>query len=254
MFPRLVARFTAAVPSSVKYKLKRLKPVHARLMRLGQHVINIESLAGDFKWEIDELTSQGFVLGTYESHMQKAFVRFVKPGFTVYDVGAHAGYHSMVSGKLVGSSGTVIAFEPNPSNFKSIQRQLKANPEVRVSLRAVALSDECGKATFDTSPGSSQGRLSTTGDLNVDVRTIDWMVESQDIPRPDLIKLDVEGHEEAVLRGGMAVLTKYHPLVLCDTNDETTYPCVARLLEPIGYKLYPGPPITAIPTTLAEDN
>jgi len=226
--------------------------MHARLLRWGEPVIEIESEAGSFKWEIDELTSQGFVLGTYEPHMQRAFVQFVKPGFTVYDVGAHAGYHSLVSGKLVGNNGTVIAFEPNPSNLKSILRQLRANPECRVSVRGVALSDQCGMATFDTSPGSSQGRLSASGDLNVDVRTIDSMVGSQDIPPPDLIKLDVEGHEEAVLRGGITVLTRYKPLILCDTNDETTYPCVARLLEPLGYELHLGPPITAIPLTFAQ--
>lgn len=248
MFPYLLARFTAALPTPLKYRLKRLKPSYTHLMRLSVSVVQVETIAGSLNWEIDELTSQRFLLGTYEPYMQRAFVKFIRPGFTVYDVGAHAGFHSLFCGLLVGTGGRVIAFEPNPSSAESIQRQLNANSQIAVEVCQVALSDRCGTAMLDTSAGSSQETLSQNGNLEIEARSIDWMVAEGIVPPPDLIKIDVEGHEEAVIIGGLAVIGKHKPIILCDTNDETTFPSMKELLLPLGYELGGGPPITATPS------
>jgi FkbM family methyltransferase len=247
MFPHFLASVTAVLPSALKYKLKRLKPSYTRLMGLAGSNVRIQTVAGALNWKIDELTSQRFILGTYEPYMQEAFRKFICPGFTVYDIGAHAGFHSLFCGLLVGISGRVIAFEPNPVSSDSIRRQMKANSKLRVELCRMALSDQCGTAMLDISRGSSQETLSESGSLKVEVETIDSIVADGIAPPPDLIKLDVEGHEEAVVIGGMTVISKYKPIILCDTNDETTLPSMKNLLLPLGYELSNGPPITATP-------
>jgi FkbM family methyltransferase len=247
MFPHLLARLTSYIPSPVKYRFKGLKPTCAKLMRWGGSVITIDTAAGTLGWEIDELTSQQFILGTYEPYMQEAFARFIKPGFTVYDVGAHAGYHSMFCGLLVGSGGRVIAFEPNSKSRESIERQMALNTHVSARVMPYAISDECRASYLDTTSGSSQGYVSDVGDLAIELRTIDSLVRDQLLPLPDLIKIDVEGHEEQVIRGALESIERNRPVILCDPNDGETASMVERLVAPLGYRLTATRPITLEP-------
>jgi hypothetical protein len=114
------------------------------LMRLGHPTVQIGTRAGTFRWQIDELTSQQVVLGTYEWYMQESFLTFLGPGSVVFDVGAHAGFHSLFCGLLVQPQGRVLAFEPHPDNRASLQRQILSNPHLPVTALPYALSDRCG--------------------------------------------------------------------------------------------------------------
>jgi FkbM family methyltransferase len=246
LFSKSLARFASVLPSSLKYPLSGLRPIYTFVMGVGEPVIEIQTAAGPLQWRVDDLTSQFFVFGTYEPYMQAAFVKFVRPGSTVYDVGAYAGYHTLLCALLVGDSGHAISFEPNPENFRSIQGQLELNSLTQVKLSGFALSDECGERKMDTSVNRSQGWLSATGDLGVEAHTCDCLVETEGFPPPDVIKIDVEGHEEEVIRGAMKTIRKYRPVILCDHNDQTTFPGLESILMPLGYTLEPGPPIVAL--------
>ena len=247
MFTRTLAKISASLPSSLKYKLSRCKPFYTYLMGLQQQVVEVQTSAGVLNWKVDRLTSQEFILGTYEQYMQKAFTELIDEGFVIYDVGAHAGFHSIFCGLLVGSSGHVIAFEPNPDNRLSIERQKAVNQSLPLTIVPFALSDQCMTVQMDTSPGSSQGRLTESGNITVEARTLDFLVGRGLIPPPQLIKIDVEGHEKQVLLGAMDTLQKYRPIVLCDYNDDTTLDLVKELLEPLLYKVNSGPPVSALP-------
>lgn len=242
-----LARFSATLPSSLKYRLAPIRPLYNALMRLGEPLVKARTIAGPLNWRIDSLTSQEFLLGTYEPYMQEAFARFVRTGATVYDVGAHAGYHSLLCALLVGSAGQVIAFEPNPGNRASINRQLLANPEAQVTVASYALSDRCQSSAFDTSHGSSQGRLSDDGAFEVEVRALDFLVTHEGFPEPDVIKIDVEGHEANVLRGALQTILKCSPMILCDRNDNTTFSKIDGLLSAHGYRVINGSPIIGSP-------
>ena len=246
MFSHSIARFSASLPSSLKYRLSTIRPLYEGLMRLGQPIVKAQTIAGPLNWRIDELTSQQFLLGTYEPYMQEAFSKHVHNGATVYDAGAHAGYHSLLCALLVGSSGRVVAFEPNPKNRESIKRQISANPQASVTISHYALSDGCGAHAFDASPGSSEGHLSNASEFVVETRQIDFLIEHEEFPEPDVIKIDVEGHEEQVLLGALATIDKCHPVILCDRNDDTTFSKVNALLAPRGYQVTDGWPITAV--------
>ena len=245
MFSNSLARFTAALPSSLKYPLSSWKPLYARFLRFGQPVIKITTVAGELRWHVDELTSQRIILGTYESYMQKAFLEFVSRGLTVYDVGAHAGYHTALCSLLVGNSGKVFAFEPHPQNVTSLQKQLDINEFSNVTVCSFALSNRSGPYRLDTGNGDSQGFLSEVGDLKVVLRSIDQLVSQEHYPPPNVIKIDVEGHERQVLEGALETLSRHKPVILCDHNDDRTFPELRELLEPAGYVLRPGPPIIA---------
>jgi len=216
-------------------------------MGLAQRNILVDTMAGSLHWEIDLLTSQEVLLGTYEPYMQQAFLQRVRKGDVVYDVGAYAGYHSLFCSLLVGPSGRICAFEPNPDNFISITRQLKINSASRVSLFPYALSDRCEVSGLDISAGPSEGRLCSAGDIQVETKTIDSLIADGSCPVPNVIKIDVEGHEKEVLVGAFKTLELHKPVVLCDYNDDQTYSLVLDLLGSLSYEVHKGPPVMAIP-------
>jgi FkbM family methyltransferase len=245
MFASALAGIAAKLPSSVKYKMGRLKPLYTRAMRFGQSSVIVETSAGQLRWRIDALTSQEFLRGTYEPYMQDAFLKYVRPGNTVFDVGAHAGFHSVFCGLLVGSAGRVFAFEPNLISRHSLEEQVRLNRTLCLTVLPYALSDTVGLADFDAARGS-QSSITPTGKSKVEMRTLDSLV-SVDLPVPDVIKIDVEGEEERVVRGSLKTLSKFRPIVLCDYNDDKTLSMLAGNLLPLDYAVLPGPPVVAIP-------
>jgi FkbM family methyltransferase len=246
MLSNSLAKFSARLPSSLKYRLATIRPLYTALLGLGEPLVTAQTIAGPVNWHIDSLTSQQYLLGTYEPYMQQAFVRFVRDGVTVYDVGAHAGYHSLLCALLVGSSGRVIAFEPNPLNRASIERQLRANPQARITVCPVALSDHCESTWLDTSRGTCQGQVSDHGEFAIEARSIDFLVSHEGVPGPQVIKIDVEGHEEQVLRGAVNTVDQFRPVILCDSNGDDTFSEVCAVLEPHGYSVVDGSPIIGI--------
>jgi len=235
----------AKLPSSVKYKMGKLKPLYTRAMRLGQSNTIVETSGGQLRWRIDALTSQEFLRGTYEPYMQDAFLKYVLPGNTVFDIGAYAGFHSLFCGLLVGATGRVFAFEPNPISRDSLEGQIRLNRALRIAAVPYGLSDIVGLADFDATQGA-QSRITSTGKSKVEMKTLDSLVPVE-LPIPDLIKIDVEGEEEKVLRGSLKTLSKFRSIVLCDYNDDTTLSILAGILLPLEYEVLPGPPVIAIP-------
>jgi FkbM family methyltransferase len=245
MFARTLAGMAAKLPSSVKYRLVKLRPLYTLAMRLGQSSTIVETSVGQLRWRIDAVTSQEFLRGTYEPYMQNAFIEYVQRGNTVFDIGAHAGFHSMFCGLLVGATGRVFAFEPNPISRESLAGQIRLNRTLRLEIVPYALSDKVGLADFDATRGS-QSRITSMGKCKVEMRTIDSLV-SIELPIPDLIKIDVEGEEEKVLRGSVKTLSMFRPIVLCDYNDDKTLSILVENLLPLDYEVLPGPPVIGIP-------
>jgi FkbM family methyltransferase len=243
----MLATIAAAIPSRLKYRMTILRRIYLSVMSLGNPVIDIKTPAGTFRWKIDHLTSQRFVTAAYEPYMQEAFLNYVRRGSTVYDIGAHAGFHTLFCGLLVGSGGSVFAFEPSPENFESIGRQISVNPGLPIIALPYALSDRRAVLGLDTSRGSSQSRVVEKGGVEIKTETIDALVERGDIQPPHVIKVDVEGHEEPVVKGSLNTLRTYGPVVLVDYNDDSTLRRMEELLIPLGFDVLAGPPIVALP-------
>jgi FkbM family methyltransferase len=244
VFAKTLARFASLLPGRIKYVLKPCKNFYTHILSLGQPVVEITTRAGRFRWRIDPLTSQRHLLGEYEPYMQDCFAAYVREGDTVYDVGAHVGFHTLILGLMV-KQGRVISFEPWAQSRRSLETQVELNPHLRIKVLACALSDRCGVVNMQTASDTSQCHVTEKGGVPVESKTIDCLVFSGEIPPPAVIKLDVEGHELAVLKGALSTLRQYRPTILCDYNDERTLPSLTALLAPEGYAVKPGPPIVA---------
>lgn len=187
-------------------------------------------------------SNAGYLLGTTEPHVQQAIAESVRPGMAVYDAGAHIGFFAVIAARLVGDRGSVTCFEPLEGNCDLIRRNAVLNRFSHITVRCEALSDRNGEAAFQTSSVPSWGRLveaaghvsQATGEVAVSVRSIDSLLRERTIPPPDLIKVDVEGAETAVLAGARETLAKYHPVLLIELHG-TNGP-VADILESSGYE------------------
>jgi FkbM family methyltransferase len=169
----------------------------------------------------------GYVLGVSEPAVQAAIVQHLGKGGVLYDVGAHAGFMTVLGCHL---GGYVHSFEPIPENLAALRRNLEANGFTNASIHEIALSDEDGTACMD--PGEHAITAGFAADGGVPVRTA--RCDSLGLPAPTVVKIDVEGAETAVLRGMTQTLRHHRPVVIVEIHDGQE-PETRRILAEHGY-------------------
>lgn len=131
--------------------------------------------------------------------------RWIRPGMVVVDVGANQGLYSLLFSELVGPSGEVFAFEPEPTMFRALVHNCKRNSAGNIRLFPFALGSNCGTATLSRSLlNSGDNRLAAgprehfSAEAQVEIVTLDEVIGDHHI---DFIKIDVQGWEFEVFRG-----------------------------------------------------
>ena len=191
------------------------------------------------KW-IVAAASHACWLGTYETDATALMSEAIRPGNVFFDLGAHAGYHSLYASKLVGPSGQVWSFEPNPGNAHFIRKHIDLNRAENIKVMEYAVSDVNGESTFDDGVNCFSGHLSENGSRKVRTISIDSEVASGQLPVPDYLKIDVEGAEFKVLSGAIETLRRRRPFVLLETHEwipglEPVRDECSRLLAALNY-------------------
>jgi FkbM family methyltransferase len=162
-----------------------------------------------------------YVRGDYEPTVQAAIEQRLRPGMTFYDVGANAGFFSLLSATLVGSEGKVVSFEPHPETANQLRRQMAANHANNVEVVEAAVCDKIGTAEFgdDTIAvmASLAGAATTSRTITVQTTTLDRVAASR--TSPDLLKIDVEGAEIDVLRGAEQLILQKRPVLLVEIHS-----------------------------------
>ena len=176
-----------------------------------------------------------FIKGTYETINTEAFQRCINLGDTVYDVGGHVGYYSVLSSHLTGPEGRVLVFEPRPLNLSYIRHHIKINAIKNINLFDVAVSNISGDAGFESRTGTGTGHLSSEGNLHVKTVVLDEFVFEESHPLPDFLKIDIEGGEINALNGARKLLTKARPKLLIATHGKKENSFVLELLEQYKY-------------------
>lgn len=178
------------------------------------------------------------LLGTYEKEQTLAFEQLLKPGSVLFDVGAHVGYYSLLTSRLVGEKGRVLAFEAMPRNAAFLRHHVAQNRCSNVEVIEGAVSDRQGIARFGRGTGSGTGRLAESGELEVKTMTLDDIAVDRGV-LPGFMKIDVEGAEERVLDGASLILREKKPVIFLSTHGADIHArCCARL-RTLGYELRP---------------
>lgn len=179
----------------------------------------------------------GCWLGTYELEKQDAFVKFIKPGQVVCDIGANVGFNTLLSSRLVGPQGKVLSFEPVPRNLALLRQRVEMNHCANVTVFDAAVSNAAGEATFSEGANSANGSLGGGGTLRVRVVCLDDLLRDGVIAPPNLLKIDVEGAEAMVLQGAKTLLETHHPTIFLATHGTEAHNQCIDILRGFGYTL-----------------
>jgi FkbM family methyltransferase len=150
------------------------------------------------------------IIGSYEPDETRIFERVLKSGNKVIDVGANVGWFTLLSAKLVGKEGQVMALEPAPRTFSFLSKSVKKNGFANVVLLNQVASDFDGTATLflhrDESLGNSIVRDFGRGELRVPSSRIDTLAREHRLDVIDLVKVDAEGAEPQVVSGMLGLI------------------------------------------------
>lgn len=150
--------------------------------------------------------------GGYEDRFGPALRAEVRPRETVWDIGANLGLYTQEFAAAVGPDGKVVAFEPTPDCFASLQERFAGASRVRLMNLAVGASDGALRMSLEENPLAPTHRIVADDDrhgrtVTVPVRSAASIVVEEPGLFPNLIKVDVEGHEGAVLDGMQPLLS-----------------------------------------------
>jgi FkbM family methyltransferase len=171
-------------------------------------IIRLRSLTR--KLGINKFLGRFISRGLYEDRFGTGFQAQILPGDVVWDIGANVGLYTATFHDATGPGGQVVAFEPTQACFRKLTERFSGNP--RVVLKNIAVGDVDGVLTMAIEPDALAAThrvvLGDGGDgaVTVDVRSAASLVATSPELFPNIVKVDVEGHEGSVLDGFESLL------------------------------------------------
>lgn len=165
----------------------------------------------------------------YEPDICHVFLRALRPGDVVWDVGANVGFFTILAAHLVGPSGKVIAFEPDSNNITRLRANINLNGLGNVEIIEKAVTDSVGEIEFFFNKDSNGGNalwnpLLFPGNREafskvVSATTLDEEFTRLGLVIPRLIKIDTEGAEEKILKGACNILNNNVPFIITELHE-----------------------------------
>ena len=230
----------------------------ARLRRLTGRDHHAVVTRGGIRWALDlreGIDFSVYLLGGFERRTQGVFRRFVSDGDVALDIGANVGAHALPLARLVGPRGKVVAFEPTAFAFQKLLKNMSLNPGLasRIVPEQVMLvgneREEPAQALYASWPLTEGeqvhhrlcGVLKPTSGARV--TTLDDYLAERTMGRVALIKLDVDGYECRVLRGGQRTLAGHRPVIVMEmapyllSETQSTLEELLELLRGAKYRI-----------------
>lgn len=186
------------------------------------HTKNIRIGARSYELESDDSYLQA--LGeSFEPQTVALLEPLLRPQGVVLDIGANIGCTALLFAQ---QAQRVIAFEPSPSTFSLLKRNVDASGHKNIELFNVALGRAAGRSELTFSPDNRSGAFvsdrtqASFGHVTeaITVERLDDVVAGLALDHLDLIKIDVEGFEKSVLEGAANTLARYRPVVVLELN------------------------------------
>jgi len=237
-----VRLFAAFVTSAL---LKAAIPARFRSVGLAVHGSrNLHVAVDGIEFEVRPRTNDLDLISPKHEPLTTDWFR-VGANDIVVDVGAHIGRYTLKA--AAAHKATVIAIEPDPSNFQLLEKNVRLNHRSNVVLVPQAMTAIPGSLLLSPGPSSNTGMSSvatvSSGELRTPVenrvsvpgQTLDHIVKAYGLSRIDWLKIDVEGHEVAVLEGAHTALEITRRLIL-EVTGSTDERC-RRIVEGYGFGL-----------------
>jgi len=189
----------------------------------------------------------------WEPQVWRGISTHLREGGVFIDVGAHIGFYSLKAARIVGTSGHVVAIEPNPDTRRLLAANVAASG-ARVTIQPFACCARDGGVTLHPGPATHTTHASlarknidqlpgpaTSAEFAVEGRRVDRIVGELGLTGIDLIKIDVEGAELLALEGARQTLARFQPVVILEIVDanlgamEACADQIHELLREAGY-------------------
>jgi len=256
---------------ALRYSRRTTRRIFKRVVgKLFPSISLPQRIEGGARWlATNDWVGDAIYEGVFELHERRFVWEFLQPGMVMLDIGAHHGLYTVIAATKVGRGGRVIAFEPSPRERARLETHRQKNRLDQVTIESIALGKEEGEATLylptERNSGFNSLRIAQTlrdeaMEVKVPLEKLDHYLARTKRPPVDLVKLDVEGGELDVLRGGSSVFGSgsERPAILCEVEDERTEPWgyeaaeIIRLVERMGYSWFlpsPGGRLVPFDTT-----
>lgn len=158
---------------------------------------------------------------------------FINANSVVYDIGGNIGYHTVAFASMAKE---VHSWEPNDRNYLLLEKNTQELNNVK--LYHCAVSNVVGEAfisDYDTTKPGNYGEcmMAEAGQPCKTVR-----IDDLDLPLPDVIKIDVEGHELKVFQGMQNTISKSRPVIFYESMHGTGFDIIYDMLKTLGYTIY----------------
>jgi FkbM family methyltransferase len=250
----IAAFFARLLPVSAKKAIYNFKPLAGVIRGMlnkavpsGPTVVVIAAGALEgMPMLLDLRVEKDFWVGAYEPDTQSALMDLIKPGTTVYDVGANIGYVTLLMAKRVGARGKVISFEALPDNVERLRCNVELNGfNDRVSIFFGAVTAGSGDVHFLVHSSGAMGKAAGSAgrdeqylrEITVPSISLDEFVYGQGNPPPQAVKMDIEGGEVMALPGMRRVLAEARPVMLMELHGPESARAAWESLTSAGYTL-----------------
>lgn len=191
-----------------------------------------------------------FKWGMAYAEEYRPFCAMVRPGMTVVDAGANVGVFTLAAARRVGPQGKVIAFDPLPRNYRYVVANTVLNGYGNVVVEQQAVGDRDGEMEINLFGGDnvSVSDEVTGGDgkepITVPCCRLDTYLREHGVERVDVVKVDVEGAEGAVLEGMTETLKAQKPAVIMEVHPDFLQSVsgspreVLGRLQALGYRIW----------------
>ena len=193
-------------------------------------------------FELNPRTGQQYLRGQAETVIQDILVERLRQGMVFYDLGANVGLFSLLAARLVGPTGQVISFEPDPDTAVRLGRNIERNGFQNMTVIQAGVWSTTGNRSFNVAEASSPDHGVGSFTEGENCRSI--MVESValddivgKVPAPDAIKCDVEGAEIEALLGATKTLRAHKPWIVCELHSDANRGTAEEILKQFGYQI-----------------
>jgi FkbM family methyltransferase len=155
----------------------------------------------------------------WENQNDNLLKKYVEPGSTALDIGAHIGTHTLRMAQAAGPNGRVYAFEPQKKIYRELYYNLKLNHFFNAIPLRYAVGNSNAIIEMGAAPEGNEGATAIgSGGDKAELRTID----SFGFQGVSLIKIDVEGYEDPVIDGARETILKSHPVMIVEILNRTS--------------------------------
>jgi FkbM family methyltransferase len=208
----------------------------------GTHTFKVLSGANRGLWFSTQSPEQSF-WGGYEPKVTNAINELTAPDSIFYDVGGNTGWDTLAAAQKMDNNGQVYVFEPSVGNIPLLKRNISANGfDANVTLVEKAVGARTEILTFAQYPNCELVNHLVTPDITaasdavlsqMSVVSLDDFANENRLP--DLIKIDIEGHEWPAIQGAQAVLDAAKPAVICEVRSDS-WAMIQPFMQRLGYR------------------